>query len=96
MPMYRRKPGCFPCVQWWPPEDTRHDPNETPVVRPKPGKRKVGDITKVDMPPVVYLLHTLEGGMRLTPGAWIVTGVKGEKHAVKPDIFSELYEPMPV
>jgi hypothetical protein len=29
----------------------------------------------------------------VTPGDWIITGVKGEVYACKPDIFQETYEP---
>lgn len=37
-------------------------------------------------------IHTLEGMMRVSVGDWIVTGVKGEKYPVRPDIFAETYE----
>lgn len=37
---------------------------------------------------------TLEGFMKLTPGDWIITGVKGEKYPCKPDIFVLTYEPV--
>ena len=39
---------------------------------------------------------TLEGIMLVTPGDWIVTGVKGEHYACKPDIFAMTYEPVEV
>ncbi len=37
-------------------------------------------------------ISTLEGFMRLTPGDWIITGVKGERYPCKPDIFKATYE----
>ena len=37
-------------------------------------------------------IETLEGTMTASPGDWIITGVKGEKYACKPDIFEETYE----
>lgn len=37
-------------------------------------------------------IETLEGPMLVTPGDWIITGVKGEHYPCKPDIFSETYE----
>ena len=37
-------------------------------------------------------LETLEGPFKLTPGDWIITGIKGEKYPCKPDIFQETYE----
>lgn len=38
------------------------------------------------------VIHTLEGDMVANPGDWIVTGTKGEKYPVKPDIFDEIYD----
>lgn len=39
-------------------------------------------------------VHTLEGPLRVSPGDHIITGVKGEKYPVKPDIFEATYEPV--
>lgn len=38
-------------------------------------------------------VKTLEGGHIVTPGDWIITGVKGEHYPCKPDIFEMTYEP---
>lgn len=40
----------------------------------------------------VYLIDTLEGSMRVEDGAWIITGVKGERYACRQDIFEATYE----
>lgn len=37
-------------------------------------------------------IQTLEGEMTVTPGDWIITGVKGEHYPCKPDIFEATYE----
>jgi hypothetical protein len=37
-------------------------------------------------------IETLEGGHHVTPGDWIITGVKGEHYPCKPDIFEMTYE----
>lgn len=37
-------------------------------------------------------IDTLEGGHRVCPGDWIITGVKGERYPCKPDIFEATYE----
>lgn len=37
-------------------------------------------------------ISTLEGEHRVTPGDWIVRGVKGEHYPVKPDIFAATYD----
>src|SRR5271154_5499786 len=39
-------------------------------------------------------IRTLESaGHLVQPGDWIITGVRGEHYACKPDIFAETYEP---
>ncbi len=43
-------------------------------------KRRVGKI------------KTLEGGLYIEPGDWVITGIKGEKYPCKPDIFEATYE----
>jgi hypothetical protein len=40
----------------------------------------------------VYLT-TPEGAMRVSPGDWVIRGVKGEFYPCKPDIFAATYEP---
>lgn len=37
-------------------------------------------------------IDTLEGGHRVCPGDWIITGIKGERYPCKPDIFEATYE----
>ncbi len=37
-------------------------------------------------------IQTLEGGHIVTPGDYIITGVKGEHYPCKPDIFEMTYE----
>lgn len=39
-----------------------------------------------------YSIDTLEGKHEVTPGDWIITGVKGERYPCKPDIFEMTYE----
>ena len=39
-----------------------------------------------------YMISTLEGNHIVSPGDWIITGVRGEKYPCKPDIFEETYE----
>ncbi len=38
-------------------------------------------------------IDTKEGGHRVCPGDWIITGVKREYYPCKPDIFAMTYEP---
>lgn len=39
-----------------------------------------------------YFIDTLEGIMEVSPGDWVITGIKGEKYPCKPDIFEQTYE----
>jgi hypothetical protein len=41
-----------------------------------------------------YAIKTLEGALLVSDGDWIITGIKGEKYACKPDIFALTYEPI--
>lgn len=41
------------------------------------------------------VIETLEGDMRVSNGDWIVTGIKGERYPVKPEIFAETYDTLP-
>lgn len=50
-----------------------------------------------DKSPTGFGIKTLEHTAithEVTPGDWIITGVKGEVYACKPDIFAETYEPV--
>lgn len=38
-------------------------------------------------------IRTLEGDMIVSPGDWIIKGVKDELYPCKPDIFAATYEP---
>lgn len=38
-------------------------------------------------------IGTLEGGLHVSPGDWIIVGVKGEVYPCKDDIFKATYEP---
>jgi len=55
--------------------------------------RKKPVVVEAERTNVTVVIKTLEGEMRADPGDFIVTGVKGEKYPVKPDIFALTYEP---
>lgn len=40
-------------------------------------------------------IDTLEGGHIVCPGDWVITGIKGERYPIKPDIFEATYDPLP-
>lgn len=103
MAKFRKKPVVIDAVQWWPPNDPRHDPSMVThrkgnLVSP-PDYRQSGDLYPfseikgmgVDE---VYFIRT--GGpndnVEVKPGDWIITGIQGEKYPCKPDIFEATYE----
>ena len=56
-----------------------------------PGIRIDGMLLNNEGQPII---ETLEGDMLVSPGDWVITGVKGEKYPCKPDIFEASYEPV--
>lgn len=67
---------------------------EVPVAeRPDLLKRYMDNQGWAEAPVDYGLIETLEGRMTVTPGDWIITGVKGEHYPCKPDIFEATYEP---
>lgn len=78
---FRKIPHIVDAVQWF------------------PGKNVEGVFSEMSISSAgVFIMNsfgsikTLEGIMTVSPGDWVVTGVKGEKWPVKPDIFSLTYE----
>ena len=76
MNKYRRKPVELDAQQWFP---------GTPVE----GVEQV-QIGQTGMQ--CGVIQGLEGPAIVMPGDWIVTGLRGERYAVKPHIFADLYE----
>lgn len=100
MPHFRKKSFVVEAKQWFPPGDSRHDPSmlshrKGNTVDP-PDYRQVGDLYQLStikgMCDDVFMIKTLEGDLKVSPGDWIITGIKGEKYPCKPDIFAESYE----
>ena len=81
---YRKIPVVIEATQWF--KDGDHS-----FVVGLPYWHKIGDHA-ID-PSVFGWVPTLEGGHVVTPGDWIITGVKGENYPCKPDIFAMTYEP---
>ena len=101
---YRKKPVVIEAHQWFKngdhPEDgpafEHGDAREGKVVRyyrrpDDPGTRECGDC-----PAIMHdhgWIDTLEGGHRVCPGDFVITGIKSERYPCKPDIFEAAYEP---
>jgi len=76
MPKFRKKPVVIEAVQWF-------------------SNVHVPDVCRLESCKPFFLgphIHTLEGPFVVSPGDWIITGVKGEKYPCKPDIFEATYE----
>jgi len=76
---YRKKPVVIEATQWF------NHGDHPAVVRPPKGE---------DTSDLWGWIHTLEGGYRVVPGDYIITGVKGEHYPCKPEIFAATYEPV--
>jgi hypothetical protein len=81
MAKYRKKPIVIEAEQFWPDKE----PWPATVER-GPDDILTGTST--------YWMDTLEGPFVVTPGDWIITGVKGEKYPCKADVFEMTYEPV--
>jgi hypothetical protein len=84
MTRYRKKPVVVDATQW-----RKH--GDHPAVMTIPHNHPI-DATAID-PGAFGWVPTLEGGHVVTPGDWIITGVKGEHYPCKPDVFAATYEP---
>ena len=60
----------------------------------EPGMEDGFDQYMPDGIPQRPFIKTLEGRLYITPGDWIITGIKGERYPCKSDIFEATYEPV--
>lgn len=90
MAKYRKKPIVVEAIQWNPPCDPIDGLREPTVVE----YDTFNLLSRVFMGEGPFMaIDTLEGPHTVSPGDWIITGVKGEKYPCKPDIFEATYEP---
>lgn len=87
MPRYRKKPVVISAEQYL--------PNKSPLPA---GVVELPDHVRERMQgaeilhPGLKWIETLEGGHVVSPGDYIITGIKGERYPCKPDIFEATYE----
>jgi len=91
MALLCKKPVVVEAVQF-------HHVGDHPQVRLALKHQETGAIVGVSAPfdaptVVVSAIETLEGWHEVSPGDWIIRGVKGELYPCKPDIFAATYEP---
>lgn len=78
MPKFRKKPVVIEAVQW-----TGGDVQPIVEFTGQPVSFS-GDTPRI---------QTSEGAMGVSPGDWVIRGVKGELYPCKPDIFALTYDP---
>lgn len=83
MAKFRKKPVVIDAVQWFKDGDHHAVLIDRCTCGPNEGCDSCGK----------PYIETLEGNHRVTPGDYIITGVKGEHYPCKPDIFEQTYEP---
>jgi len=96
MPKFRKKPVTIHAEQWFPGTTIQgvepyDDPD--PRVREHMLSALASQYPGADAEGFGWC-PTLEGGHIVSPGDWIITGVKGERYPCKPDIFAATYEPV--
>lgn len=79
MSKYRTKPIIVEAEQWWP---------QKKIVGIEDANEKACGHS-IERGPHV---HTLEGPLQVSPGDWIIKGIRGEFYPCKPDIFAATYE----
>ena len=84
MSKFRKKPVVIEAVQW-------HKHGDHPAVEHLPPDHPINRNARISSE--WGWCPTLEGGHVVSPGDWIITGVKGEHYPCKPDIFEQTYEP---
>jgi hypothetical protein len=94
MPAFRKKPLVIEADQWF-------EPGDHPKVTRKPKGQTGFYVSRAwqeelarEGYPYGYddIIETLEGPHIVSPGDWIIKGVRGEFYACKPDIFAMTYE----
>lgn len=85
---FRKKPVVIEAYQWY--------PNMVLTTPPSRDLAWQGQVYKDSDSKTGFSIDTLEGKHEVTPGDWIITGVKGEVYPCKPDIFAMTYEPVEV
>jgi hypothetical protein len=87
MTKFRKKPVVIEATQW-------HQHGDHPSVAEVPSSQYDFLSSEVNYRPDDYgWIYTLEGGHLVSPGDWIIKGVKGEEYPCKPDIFAATYQP---
>lgn len=83
MKQYRKKPVVVEAIQW---DGTREMAQQLLLIDGLNGLILPNDQG------FTFKINTLEGRMVVSPGDFLIKGVKGEYYPCKPDIFAQTYE----
>lgn len=83
---YRKKPVVIEAFQWFGSPEQSEDPEWICDAI------NYGEAYFLNDGTHEFYIKTLEGDLRVTPGDFIIKGVKGEIYPCKPDIFEMTYE----
>lgn len=86
---YRKKPVVIEALQF---DGTRQSANQVFAWLGSHSFPAQLDLGGVNGQPVKLFLLTLEGGMLVSPGDFVIRGVAGEFYPCKPEIFQQTYE----
>lgn len=86
MPLYRKKPVVIEAVQW---DGTLDSFTNIHAAFPELQNARFFNHKGSY---IEWSIYTLEGSHKVTPGDFIIKGVKGEFYPCKPDIFEATYE----
>jgi len=93
MPRFRKKTVVVEATQWFKPGDYPDVVHPVPAHVPIDFGRSRFEVSGGLRDRLAFgAIKTLEGWHVVSPGDWIITGVKGEKYPCKPDIFDATYE----
>ena len=93
MTKYRKKPVVIDAEQWLP--IRKYDgiqPSAKMPIPPVPCEYLKYTKRYWFFGEEVWKIKTLEGYLKISPGDWIIKGIKGEFYPCKPDIFGQTYE----
>lgn len=91
MAKYRKRPVVVEAEQWFPGVDIKGMVNA--FKNPETGVVYSNEAEAEDGYEIVAAIRTLEGWHEVSPGDYVITGIKGERYPCKPDIFEATYEP---
>ena len=92
MPRFRKRPVPIEAHQWF--KDGDHpDDGDGPEGKVVRHYRRAKECNQCERPRQEHgWIYAPEGGYRVCPGDWVITGYEGKKYPCKPDNCKKMYE----